>query len=411
MAARRSLTGRQGEVEVSTRTGVRSTQRLVGIDAARGLALIGLISIHILPAVDPETFWPTFQWTVFAGRSAALFALLAGVGLAFSSGGRIPHQGRAMTATRVGLLVRAVLIASLGLGINELMPPSAPAVGILVYYGIFFLLAIPFLGLSAKALFAGAAFFALAGPVLMHALREMLPVHESANPTFTDLATAPGTVLTQLLLTGTYPALPYLTYILAGLAIGRLNVADVQVQALFLLLGAGLAAAAWLTYWVLVLQAGGYERLVLSTPALTGEQINEVITWGPNNTLPTTTWWWLLIPGPHTNTPIALLQDLGTAVAVLGAFLLLTRGATAWALPLVAMGSMTLTLYSAHLIALSTEAHYDQPLLWFLVHLGVAVLFAVAWHRILGQGPLERLVARAATTTRRLVLSTGRGKS
>ena len=105
-----------------------------------------------------------------------------------------------------------------------------------------------------------------------------------------------------------------------------------------------------------------------------------------------------------------MLQDLGTGVAVLGAFLLLTRAGKAWALPLAAMGSMTLTLYSAHLLALATEVHYDQRLLWFLVHLGVAVVFALVWHKTLGQGPLERLVARAASTTRRLVLSAGHRK-
>ncbi|VEI51695.1 heparan-alpha-glucosaminide N-acetyltransferase domain-containing protein [Kocuria rosea] len=67
-------------------------RRLAGIDAARGMALIGMISIHIMPSWDPVTFEPTAQWTVFAGRSAALFALLAGVGLAFSTGGRTPHS-------------------------------------------------------------------------------------------------------------------------------------------------------------------------------------------------------------------------------------------------------------------------------------------------------------------------------
>ena len=34
-------------------------RRLVGVDAARGLALVGMMSIHILPAWDPETFAPT----------------------------------------------------------------------------------------------------------------------------------------------------------------------------------------------------------------------------------------------------------------------------------------------------------------------------------------------------------------
>ena len=34
---------------------IRPTRRLVGIDAARGLALIGLMAIHILPSWNEET--------------------------------------------------------------------------------------------------------------------------------------------------------------------------------------------------------------------------------------------------------------------------------------------------------------------------------------------------------------------
>ena len=41
------------ETVTSPDTVAQRRPRLVGIDAARGLALIGLISIHILPAFDP----------------------------------------------------------------------------------------------------------------------------------------------------------------------------------------------------------------------------------------------------------------------------------------------------------------------------------------------------------------------
>ncbi|MUN64653.1 DUF1624 domain-containing protein, partial [Kocuria sediminis] len=55
---------------------------MVGVDAARGLALIGLIAVHILPEETETTGEPTWSYLLFAGDSAALFALLAGVGLA-----------------------------------------------------------------------------------------------------------------------------------------------------------------------------------------------------------------------------------------------------------------------------------------------------------------------------------------
>ena len=112
---------------------IRPTSRLVGIDAARGLALIGLMAIHLLPAWNEETGEASWSWRLFSGDSAALFALLAGVGLALTSGGRHPHQGRKMTADRIGLLVRAVLIAAVGLWIGTLMSEDPPAYNILIY--------------------------------------------------------------------------------------------------------------------------------------------------------------------------------------------------------------------------------------------------------------------------------------
>ena len=71
----------------------RTKRRLVGIDAARGLALIGLMAIHLLPSEDELTHDPSLSFTLFHGNSAALFALLAGVGLALSTGGQTPHRG------------------------------------------------------------------------------------------------------------------------------------------------------------------------------------------------------------------------------------------------------------------------------------------------------------------------------
>ena len=52
------------------------TQALA-VDAARGLALVGLTAVHFLPQSYPDNDRPTLSWLLFAGDSAALFALLA----------------------------------------------------------------------------------------------------------------------------------------------------------------------------------------------------------------------------------------------------------------------------------------------------------------------------------------------
>jgi uncharacterized membrane protein len=381
---------------------IRPTRRLVGIDAARGLALVGLMAIHILPSWNEETGEASFTWRVFSGDSAALFALLAGVGLALTSGGRHPHEGKAMTADRIGLAVRAVLIAIVGLWIGTLMPEDPPAYSILLYYGVFFLLAIPFLHAGPKALFASAAVFGVVAPLLMQGLLDQLPEWSSYNPTLTTLVTEPGATASQLLLTGSYPALPYMTYLLVGMGLGRLNLRRQEVQIRLLVVGIGIAIFARASSYFLLYAFGGYRRL-REASAMGEEELAEVLIWGPDS-LPTSTVWWLAIATPHTNTPLAIAASLGISLAVLGALLLIARKAEAWLLPLAAMGVMTLTLYTAHLVALSFEAHYDQPYLWYVIHLVVAALFAVAWQRALGQGPLERVIGLSVKGTRRAVL-------
>ena len=383
---------------------VRPKRRLVGIDAARGLALFGLMAIHLLPAWDEDTGEASWTWTLFSGDSAALFALLAGVGLALTSGGRHPHTGREMTADRTGLLVRAALIAVVGLWVGTLMSEDPPAYSILLYYGMFFLLAIPFLHLGPKALFVAAGAFGIVSPVLIQGLRASLPEFVSYNPTFTDLVTQPGATASQLLFTGTYPALPYMTYLLVGMGLGRLNLRKTDIKVRLLTVGLGITVLARITSYVLLYALGGYQRLLGST-AMSEHGLNDALVWGPDTS--PTTGWWLMVGTPHTNTPLAIAASLGVSLAVLGLFLLIAPKIEAWMLPLAAMGGMTLTLYTAHLVALSFEVHYDQPYLWFMVHLAAAALFAVAWQRLWGQGPLERVVSTSVRSTRRLVRDKG----
>jgi uncharacterized membrane protein YeiB len=113
--------------------------------------------------------------------------------------------------------------------------------------------------------------------------------------------------------------------------------------------------------------------------------------------------WWLAIATPHTNMPLALASSLGIALMVLGVFLLLSGKAARWLRPLAAMGSMTLTLYSLHLVALALDLHSDEPGLWFVVHAGVAAVFAWFWLRSFRRGPLELIVTRGVNGVRSAV--------
>jgi uncharacterized membrane protein len=379
----------------------QNQQRLLGIDAARGLALIGLMAVHIFPSADEDTGEPTLAWTLFGGDSAALFALLAGMGLALSTGGSAPHRGRRMSGDRAGLVVRAVLVGIVGMVVAAILPWDPPAYGILLYYAVFFLLAIPFLSLRARHLFLAAAVFGVVTPVLIQRLGPVLPESSDYNHTLVTLFTEPVATVSELLLTGSYPALAYMTYLLVGLGLGRLNLRSRRVQALIAGVGAALAVLGNLLSWLLLHAAGGYQAL-LATEDLTAESLDEALVFGPD-VLPTASGWWLAIATPHTNMPLALAASLGISMLVGGVVLLVAARAGRWLAPLAAMGTMTLTLYTAHLLALAPEVHDEEPVLWFGLHLAAAGAFAWAWQRRFGKGPLERAVSRTVKSVRAAV--------
>ena len=377
-------------------------QRLIGVDVARGIALIGMMAIHILPELD-ENFEPTLSWTIFSGASAGLFALLAGISLTFSAGGMQPLTGRALTAAKASLAVRAVIILAIGLLLAALNPPAAI---ILAYYGTLFLMAIPLLGSGPRVLAAAALGFAVLGPFIMQAVRDDFPSLGGYDPTFVSLVTEPVATVSALLVDGSYPAIPWMAYICAGLALGRLDLGSHAVQVRVALGGLGLAVISWMVSELLLGPFGGRTGLLESTPWLGAEGIRNVQIWGPDPMLPTSSWWWLAILSPYSSTPLELLNTIGIAAVVLGAMLILANKAAPALMPLSAIGGMTLTLYSAHLVVLSTGFLLNRPGVALAIHIVAAALFAIIWKNVTAgkQGPLERLVSSGANRARSRVL-------
>jgi uncharacterized membrane protein len=361
-------------------------ERLAGVDAARAVALAGMASVHVLPVLAPDGT-ETAAGAIAAGRASALFAVLAGVGIALATGGtRPPTTGRAHAAAAAGLLVRGLLVALVGLALVELDPPVAV---ILAYYGLLFAVATPMLRLRAPGLAAGAALWCGLGPVASHLLRAGRPAVPGDQPGFAALA-APSQLLGELAVTGYYPVLPWATYLLAGMAVGRTDLRTARVAAGLLGGGAALAVAACAGSALLLGPGGG-------AAVLGGE-----LTRRRYGTVPTDSWWWLAVEAPHTGTPFDLAHTTGSALAVLGAMLLLAR-AVPWAVwALAAVGRLPLTLYTLHVAALALFPYGDEETV-LVVHLLAALAIGVALGVAGWRGSLEVLVGAASGGVRRVV--------
>lgn len=333
--------------------------RLVGLDAARGLALLGMFVAHVAP---------TTQERLVDGRSAILFAVIAGM----SVGLLTPRQPAATGVDAAApppsprgspfltIAIRGTALLLLGLVLLLLRPPLAV---ILDVYGLGLLLLVPVLRAPRVVLAVLAAVAVVGGPLAIAAI---------------DAAGVAGLPLPVVLLDywfagGAYPLLLWIGYLLVGLLLARCDLRRLRTRVGMLVGGAAASAA-------------GYGAAAL-------------------------------LPGvdasAHADTTAEALGSGGLAVALVAALLLLgdLPGRVGDAirvvlLPIAAAGAMPLTLYVAHVLVLAGFAAANGGAIlpveypgWLLpaLLLGAPIL-ATAWRLLIGRGPLEagmRALARA----------------
>ncbi len=374
----------------------RRSGRIVGIDLARFFALAGMMAVHILPEFEYGTGDLTLAQSVAGGRASALFAVLAGVSLALTTGRTRPVRGRAFAAAAVGIAVRAVVIAAIGLALGEL--ESGVAV-ILTYYAALFLLGIPFLVLRARWLFALAAGWLVLSPVLAQAVRRVLPERGFDNPSV-GMLQDPVRLLGELTFTGFYPAVPWLTYLLVGLALGRTDLTRRRAPVALAAAGGALVTVSVLTSAVLLRRPG--VKLELAESVGTFGDLDRSLAAGFPGSTPTDSWWWLAVRAPHTATPLDLAQTVGSALLVIAACLVVGRLLPSLTAVLFGAGAMTLTLYTVHVVLRATFWDGETTSTYagqIAAALAVGALFALA-HR---KGPLESAVGALSGAARRRV--------
>lgn len=366
--------------------------RLIGVDLARGTALLAMMATHILPTMEPDLagrMEPTWIGLAFSGRAAALFAVVAGISLSL---GRVPAA-----ANRPGLALRALVIAVVGLFLGGLDVNIAI---ILVQYAVLFWCSIPALRLSQRSLGLLAGAWIMLAPVAAFIVRPWLldrpePLVLGHNPTWTDLGD-PGKLLADLFVTGNYPVVQWMAYIFVGLWMGRLPLRNWSVQVGLLVGGAAAAALGKAAEWALMVPLGGHAAL-MAAPQASQWPLDAMLRADLLGVQQTGTVWWLATAAPHSGTTLDLLHTSGTSALALGFFLLLARigpfSRTGILLPLAGAGSMTLTLYTAHVWAVSWSQAGGTPGLeregLLAVHVVAALAIGLLFRANGWRGPLE----------------------
>lgn len=374
----------------------RARTRLKGVDLARWLAVTGMLIVHFtVPFLDLETVTALLIHQAAWGRSTILFTFLAGVSLAFISGADSPHRGVMGNVTAGRVMVRGLLLMGIGWALTAAVAPTEVVLTvILAYYGLYFLLAIPFLRLGARWSSAAAVAAMVVGPQLLFVLRRS---HDTGGwfHEFTEVWNrfSLGHVLVDqglldLAVYGFYPALSYLAVVLAGVAVGRLDLHSHTVRMGLAALGLLLNSVAYRGSW------HAWESYSLAIALGNRERVQ-----GP---VPTEDARWLLSSASHTATTPEILGGTGLALFVLVVCLYATEYLPRLLSPLVAAGTMALTIYVLHALAMAWQADLglypsDGELLLdeymselFLVG---SIVVAFIWRHLVGRGPVEAFVS------------------
>jgi hypothetical protein len=372
--------------------------RVIGVDAARGLAVLGMVLTHVaVSAVG------TVPFELASGRSAILFGVLAGVSLALATGGADP-QGLA----RGRIAVRALLLFVLGVGLAAVS--TGPMV-ILSSYAVLFLLVLPVLRWRPMPLLLTAAVWAVAAPVVSFVLRSAFPSDTAGgavSPGDLTSWTSAGDAAVRLLLTGAYPVLTWVPFVLVGLAIGRLDLRSAQVRVRIAMGGLGAAVAGYGGSLLALDVLGGRAAITAALAPLAErmqvplDQLAALMDQAAMGTTGTLTPAFLLVSTPHSGTTFEILGSSGVAAMIIaGACAMPGR---ALAVP-AAVGRLAATVYAGHIVAIAVldtgvEGWNARPWPAYLAVVAAIVLVAWVWRN--RRGPVEWVLHTVpASLTRR----------
>jgi uncharacterized membrane protein YeiB len=323
---------------------------------------------------DPSTWWD-----IANGRPSILFATLAGVSVALLSGRTEPPTGPELSRVRLRIFIRALWVFAIGFALTELEAGVAVILGV---YAVLFVLVLPFLRWPGRRLLALAAVLAVVGPPLVAVLGQWL-THAGVE----------GNLLAFLVVTGYYPALQWLAFVLVGLAVGRLDLGSRRVRGR---VAAAAAAAAVVGY------GGGW----LSTQLLAGGVPSAGPEAGFTAPLGSFRLAWLTGAEPHSGTTFEVVGSTGVALLVVVACLAVADRLPALLAPVGAVGALALSVYSVHVVALRVLRDVaPEAVRGFDTWLAMAVaalLGATLWRLTVGRGPLEWLLTWTSSRAARL---------
>lgn len=350
------------------RTEVRATQRVLGYDLARSLAILFMLLDHcgqVFGIGHTRGWQAAYQMT--DGRASAIFVLLAGAGISLLG------RKHSLDVLRWTLMRRGAFLLILGL-LNQMIWPG----DILRIFGVVLMGAGFLARFSSAALLLIAAAIMLAFPGLMFCFN--YHAHWDANMMHYAGLWTPAGMVRNLIFDGYRPVIPWAALLVLGMCIGRLDVSQARVRRMIVTVGLGL----------LVLSEVGSRLLLIWLPRLVGGLSDATLhEWLEFGSIPPL--------------PPFMISVTGSSLVVTGLSLMIG----AWhprrplITALVSTGQMALTWYVVHVMLLAMVVHFfgrssggsgTRAVLLGVSMFVVIVACTICWKRRWTYGPMEWLL-------------------
>lgn len=198
--------------------------RIYGYDVARALAVFGMVIVNfkLVMHADFGNAWLIQLSSMLEGRAAAMFVMLAGVGIALLTR-RALSDPSLVAKFRTGLIKRAGLLVLIGL----LYTPIWPA-DILHFYGFYFLFAAFLFTARSSILWLWAAVFVFIFLIMLFTLNYEQG-WDFENLTYLDFWTVSG-MIRHIFFNGFHPVFPWTALLLIGIWLGRQDLNDTRLR-------------------------------------------------------------------------------------------------------------------------------------------------------------------------------------
>lgn len=299
--------------------GLKQKRRLLALDAARGLAVIGMYIQHF--ALNERNA------NIVSGNTMILFFLCSGISYSIMSQSAA-NKSLSEKGFRTKVLARSVFIDLLG---YVLLLLNGPFAVVLTAYAMVFMMALLLRNCTDKTLAIVSASSFLLSPIIM----------------IVGMSYLSGAAMLQDIAAGPLSGIAVLPVFTAGMLIGRKDLRDKNRAVVYILAGIGLVIfIKLLDAFVLPDLAANVENLMVKYQNYS--EVNEYAPW-PLNVYPVS-WHLICTAGPQSGSIFSLLLGMGVSMIVLGAAVLLEKKAPMLLKPFSAVGQVALTMYVLQIV-------------------------------------------------------------